>query len=483
MYKPCLQQIIFTLIFSLVLINFLYPQARSEKLPVQISYKTVLEEHRIKALALPDLFEKKGEYIETRLTWDEIFKLHRQGFDVALVIEVKLTPIDSAYHNPGEVNDFLFKMEKQFSEILKIYQIGESTTLKKPILAINISDQLNKNEDEPAILLTAAHHGREPLSTEVCLYLIENLCQNYNKNDTITDWIQSTEIWIVPVVNPDGYEQVFGDDPELRYWRKNIRDNNQNEIFEAGIDGVDLNRNYEYNWNLCSDTLWSSEFYRGPAPFSESETYAIKKLCEQEQFTFVVDFHSSGETILYNGGLLTTPPDSGIINEIASELARRLRKQNKTENYDLLPLDEKTGQSSLWHYGELGSLSYLIECGDALFPPAKQIEEISKNISEAVYYLLNRLKMARLCGSIRDSYSSSPIPARINITDWKGFPLHEVYTEPFGGSFNKILLPGHYWIEVIASNYVSKELEVVIHPDKVTKVEIFLEKKITHATD
>jgi len=62
----------------------------------------------------------------------------------------------------------------------------------------------------------------------------------------ITHLVNNREIWIVPLLNPDGYN-YDREDPS-RLWRKNMRDNSENDRYEDGCDGVDINRNYPFEW-------------------------------------------------------------------------------------------------------------------------------------------------------------------------------------------------------------------------------------------
>ena len=76
---------------------------------------------------------------------------------------------------------------------------------------------------------------------------------------------RSTDLWFVPVANPDGYDYSFSTEP---LWRKNLRDNDgDGQITDA--DGVDLNRNLPYKWgfdNEGSSPLPGAPTYRGPSP-------------------------------------------------------------------------------------------------------------------------------------------------------------------------------------------------------------------------
>ena len=62
----------------------------------------------------------------------------------------------------------------------------------------------------------------------------------------ITHLVNNRETWIVPLLNPDGYN-YDREDPS-RLWRKNMRDNDQDDRYGGACDGVDINRNYPFEW-------------------------------------------------------------------------------------------------------------------------------------------------------------------------------------------------------------------------------------------
>lgn len=92
-----------------------------------------------------------------------------------------------------------------------------------------------------------------------------------NKDPKLQACMNNLQIWIIPVLNPDGYAYT-GDPNGDRYWRKNRRNNGD------GTFGVDLNRNYGFEWGLNSGSSpnTNDETYRGPSPFSELEVAAFR---------------------------------------------------------------------------------------------------------------------------------------------------------------------------------------------------------------
>ena len=103
------------------------------------------------------------------------------------------------------------------------------------------------------------------------------------------------------MANPDGYQYTFTNE---RLWRKNLRDNDGDGQITIA-DGVDLNRNFDSHWGYedeGSSPIWSSGQYRGLAPNSEPETQAVIDFIQDNDFKFVISYHTYGNLILYPWG-------------------------------------------------------------------------------------------------------------------------------------------------------------------------------------
>jgi len=168
---------------------------------------------------------------------------------------------------------------------------------------LKISDNPGTDEDdsEPEVLYTAVHHAREPNSLSEVIFYMWYLLENYATNDEIKYLVDNTEMYFVPMVNPDGYIYNEVNDPNGGgMWRKNRRLNS------GGSYGVDLNRNYSYGWGTTgTTTTQSSDTYCGTAAFSEPETQAIKWFCENRNFRYAFNAHTYGNDILFPIGTTT----------------------------------------------------------------------------------------------------------------------------------------------------------------------------------
>lgn len=172
----------------------------------------------------------------------------------------------------------------------------------RPIYWLRISDNPNSDEAEPEVLYTAIHHAREPNSLSEVIFYMWYLLENYGTSEEIQYLVNNTEMYFVPMINPDGYIYNETTNPNGGgMWRKNRRLNS------GGSYGVDLNRNYSYGWGTTGTTTTqqTNETYCGTGAFSEPETQAIKWFCENRDFVFAFNAHTYANDILHPIGTTT----------------------------------------------------------------------------------------------------------------------------------------------------------------------------------
>ena len=218
-----------------------------------------------------------------------------------------LNPNFGAYHNLAETMAEMASYAAAYPSIAVLDTIGFSLE-GRPLVAIRISDQAGVDQGEPQALILGCHHARELMSVELPLYVMRRLLDGYGVDPVLTQLVDTRDIWIVPIVNPDGYFylQSHTSGQSDGWWRKNRRPNSD------GSFGVDLNRNYGFRWgwdNIGSSPTPGSDVFRGTAAFSEPETAALRDFVNAHHFTISASFHSYGELFLYPWGyaLLNTP--------------------------------------------------------------------------------------------------------------------------------------------------------------------------------
>lgn len=274
--------------------------------------------------------------------------------------------IGGTYHTQEETFAEMDSVATANPSICQVQSIGTSIE-GRDIWAIKISDNVTVTETEPRVLYVGCHHAREVITVEIPLDIMLWLVGNYGVDSLATYLIDNREIWIVPLMNPDGreYVQNVGD------WRKNRRNNGD------GSYGVDLNRNWGYMWgydDIGSSPVPGNEVYRGTAGFSEPETQAIRDLMLNYQFDTCISYHSHGRLILWAWGYVYDQcPD----HDIFAALGDSMSAWNGFAPQAGAVLYPTNGDSDDWMYGEqlikdkVFSMTY--EVGTEFYPPESEI--------------------------------------------------------------------------------------------------------------
>jgi len=390
------------------------------------------------------------------------------------------------YRNYEEVLAELQSLEETYPDICKLYDIGETQgkiyseeghtfydNYNHEIWALKVSDNVEQQEDEPGIYYLGPHHSREPLSTEVVMTNLLHILENYGSDATITANVDNSQIWFVPIVNPNGHKIVI--DENDVWWRKNMRDNNNDHNFDTdyysgyGDDGVDVNRNYGWEWGLvgASDNI-NDPTYHGPEPFSEPETETIKQFMADNHFVAGIGYHTYGQLVLYPYGYTSGAyaPDHEAISTLGIEMANMIpghdggsyTPQNAWELYS------STGGIDDYAYGEHGIFSYTIELATEFIPPASVVSQVTQNNIDAAMHLLDRVNHSTLTGHITDETTGLPVQAQVYIPEIDDY---NAYKKPYRadadfGRYYRLLPPGEYDVYYKAYGYETENISVIL---------------------
>jgi len=251
-----------------------------------------------------------------------------------------------AFHTYSETVDRLDELHTLYPSLTTAkYSIG-MTGEGRTLWAMKVSDNPDASENEPQVMFNGTHHAREPMSNEACLLLIEYLCSHYDTDTRIRRLVDEREIYFVPIVNPDGY--VYNETTYPNgggYWRKNRSDNGD------GTFGVDLNRNYTYQWGLTGSSANPEyEDYRGPAAGSEPETQAMMAFSVAHEFQVVQDFHTFRGMTLFPWGYTTDHcPDDAAFRDIGAQMTAQ-NGYGPGQSPEILYYT--SGGAEDWQYGE-----------------------------------------------------------------------------------------------------------------------------------
>lgn len=333
------------------------------------------------------LIEDLVSYYQNRSSENEILRnatcQESGGFDPKTPTHFKLGSM-AGYYTYAEFLAELDEMQQQYPELISVKSpIGNFLTHEnRPIYWVRISDFASLDEEEPEVLYTALHHAREPACLSSTIFYMWYLLENYATDPEIKYLIDETEMYFIPMLNPDGYIENQTSQPNGGgMWRKNKRNNGD------GTFGVDLNRNYSYEWGTSGvEFNTSSNVYPGTAAFSEPETQAVKWFCENRNFLFAHNAHTYGNLILFPIGssIAEFATDHEYLLSVGSQMARfnNYIVQKASSLYpasggsdDYMYLMDLSLKPKIYSYTpEIGSST------DGFWPPQANIIPICKNM-------------------------------------------------------------------------------------------------------
>src|SRR5439155_10842249 len=173
----------------------------------------------------------------------------------------------------------------------------------RPIWGLEIGKHIVGPDTRPVVFYSALTHAREPGGMQTLFYFVDDLLSRYGTDAFATYLLNKRRIYIVPLVNPDGYkvnEDTYTNTASFGFWRKNTRDNDGSGTFNAAQDGVDINRNYGFKWaydDIGSSPNQTTDTYRGPSPFSESETQVERDLVTALQPKTGLSYHTYSDLL------------------------------------------------------------------------------------------------------------------------------------------------------------------------------------------
>jgi hypothetical protein len=252
----------------------------------------------------------------------------------------------AGYRNLAEVQAWMRAKAEAHPDKVELVQYGTSQA-GHSLLALRLTNK-NTPAPKPALMLTAATHGDELITTEVMLNLVDRLLDGYSTNARFAGFLDHRDLYFIPVVNTDGFAQV--------------------NRYETGRDP---NRSYPY-----------------PEKPSQSPTPAIGALMKfflDREIVGSIDFHAYGEMIMY--------PWAYTHESIDAETAKRfhmLTGQMAEQNrYAFGPISDviyiAPGSSADYYFWQKGSTSLAIEIGRNKIPRPEQIQGYVDSQAESTW--------------------------------------------------------------------------------------------------
>lgn len=360
------------------------------------------------ALHLPKGMERAGSglnHVDFIVSSEELSMLRAKGISFTVIDDDLIRTLNSRradYPSLAEIESKLQNTASTYNNITSLFSLGQSYE-GRDIWCLEISDNPGVDEGETELIFIGLHHAREWPSVVVSLFIIEQLTHEYGFTPTITQYVNTRRIWVIPCLNPDGYHYCHDQGND---WRKN------RHYFPAhGTIGADLNRNYPGATNGTPEGDWGSivfgtvthsprsELYCGPGAGSELETQAIMNFVVNHDPTVLVSYHTCSELVLwpygYDGSAKT--PDDALLESTGQAMAARISGMSggtytPKQSALLYPV---SGDTTDWVYGEgyyihgLNILPYTIELCTSIQPEYRLLTQVCNENWDAVEYLLD----------------------------------------------------------------------------------------------
>lgn len=329
--------------------------------------------------------------------------------------------------------NILKQFETDYPKLCKTYEIGKSFN-GKSIMTVKVSSDVSEHKMKPLFYGTGSMHGDETLGFMLCLQIIDFLMKNYGQDPKATRIVDSIELWITPLQNPDGVFNKPGD-----AFGNQIR---------ANAQGFDLNRN-------CPDPRNGN-----PSTFA---TEMILFLDFEKKYNFVssFDLHGGAEAI-YTAWYCWSraPADKAWYDLVVKEFVDTVHKVSPSSY-----LKGFHGQGySAW--GELHGTRcdyqpYFRHCRE-LCCELNQTKTLSESLLKAHWdysknsllnFILQTLNGIR--GVITDSVSGKGITAKVFV-EKHDIDSSWVYSNEPYGDYYRLIAEGTYDVTFSNSNYHSK---------------------------
>lgn len=338
-------------------------------------------------------------------------------------------PPRDEYYTITQYNQFMVDTAAQYPSICQLIQFGTSIQ-GRPLYFLKITDNPSLEEAEPEFKYVSSIHGNEVIGYDMCIRLIQQLTSEYGSNPRITNLVNSTEIWICPMFNPDGF--VLGQ----RY----------------NAAGVDLNRNFPMPSGVQhpDGNEWAPE------------TSAMMEILSDNSFVLSANFHAGALVMNYPWDYISIlTPDDALLQEAALAYStHNLPMYNNPEFIHGITNGAVwyviTGSLQDWNYGFTNCMDITAEIGANMWPPAEQLPSFWAQNQESMLSYLEFMHRG-VSGTVNSS-SGAPLAASITVQGNDKV----IRTDPDVGDYHRMLLPGTYTITASATGYYPQTRNITV---------------------
>jgi hypothetical protein len=317
-------------------------------------------------------------------------------------------------------------------DITRLVSIGQSVQ-GRDIWFLKITDHPERAEDEPEFRYSGAIHGDEVVGSEMTLRLAELLASRYDSDPTLAALVDGIEIWLCPVLNPDGYVAVE----------------------RSNAHGRDLNRSFPDRFSDPHDV----------PDGREPETQAVMRFCAARRFAMGANLHCGARLLNYPWDAVVPPggtatrqagvaPDDELFRELGNGYAERNAMLLKTGLHEGVTRGwewfQIWGGMQDWAYFWHGEHHVTIELSGESYPPYQEMDTYWDVNRDAMVWWMSRA-LTGVRGIVRDAASGSPLDAEVRIEGMAA--PNSARTDPEVGDYHRLVGAGTYTLVASAPGY------------------------------
>ncbi|XP_023290053.1 carboxypeptidase D isoform X2 [Orussus abietinus] len=360
-----------------------------------------------------------------------------------------ITPHYSHYE---ELQNLFNELVEKYSNLAKIHSIGKSVE-DKDLLVLEISENVNKRAlGEPMVKYVANMHGDEAVGRQLLVFLAQYFLHNYGINERITRLVNNTDIYLMPSLNPDGFEKS----------QERSCESKKGFLGRENANHVDLNRDFPDEFQKVDNKSGrESNIVDG----RQKETVAMMTWIASEPFVLSGNLHGGAVVASY-------PYDSGISDVCCIEskspddrLFRHLAHSYADNNPEMkkgntCPPDDFPGgvtNGAYWYeiqggmqdfnYFHSNAFEVTLELSCCKYPSASKMPEFWQLNKESLITYLEQVHIG-IKGLVTDIHDQPIEGAEIVIAGIN----HNVITTN-RGEYWRLLVPGTYNVYVTAWGY------------------------------
>ncbi|XP_070205330.1 carboxypeptidase D-like [Littorina saxatilis] len=361
----------------------------------------------------------------------------------------------SRYTHYDEMETLLKNFVSQYPTLTKLHNIGTSVE-NRTLWALQITDKVNETEPgEPMFKYVGNMHGNEAVGRQLLIYLIQYLLEQYPLNERVKKIVDSTNIFIMPTMNPDGFEEAQEEDCTGVRGRPNANKQDLNRDFPDQFIPHSLNRQVQpetraiIQWIESQPFVLSANLHGGSVvasyPFDDSKSHQIEGFNsatpDDAVFRLLAHTYANNHALMHKGNLCPRDTFPGGIT-------------NGAHWYDV------PGGMEDYNYLHSNCFEITVELSCCKYPPRTQLTQEWDNNKEALLAYLEKVHIG-VKGFIQDADSGTGIPNAIISVDGIA---HNVTSWTFG-DYWRLLVPGKYNVRVSAPGYHDAVQQDVIVPE------------------